>query len=66
MEAACRASIAQVEDPDIYTERAVLELMRGNKDAATVLFERALRLNPYADDVTEALRRLRATPGDRR
>ena len=24
---------AEVEDPDIYTERAVLELMRGDKDA---------------------------------
>jgi Flp pilus assembly protein TadD len=61
-----RAQAAEVEDPDIYTERAVLELMRGDKDAAIVLFEQALRLNPYADDVTEALRRLRATPGDRR
>lgn len=55
-----------MEDPDIYAERGVLELMQGRKEAAIAHFKEALRLNPYAADVTEALKRLRATPGDRR
>lgn len=60
-----RAGDAGVEDPDIYAERGVLELMQGRKEAAIAHFKEALRLNPYAADVTEALKRLRATPGDR-
>jgi len=59
-----RAGDAGVADPDISAERGVLELMRGRKEAAIAHFKEALRLNPFAADVTEALRRLKATPGD--
>jgi len=55
-----RADSAGVEDPDIYTERAVLALLREDRSAAIDWFEKALGLNPYAADVAEALRRLRA------
>jgi len=61
-----RAEAADVEDPDIATERALLELFQGRRDAAIRYFEKALRLNPYATDVIEALERLRETPPRRR
>lgn len=57
-----RAEAADVEDPDIATERALLELFQGRRDAAIRYFEKALRLNPYATDVIEALERLREIP----
>jgi tetratricopeptide (TPR) repeat protein len=61
-----RAEAVDVEDPDIATERALLELFQGRRDAAIRYFEKALRLNPYATDVIEALGRLRETRPRRR
>ena len=57
-----RAEAADVEDPDIHAERALLELLQGRQDEAIRYFERALRLNPSDANVTAALKRLRATP----
>jgi len=53
-----RAERAGVEDPDIWVERAVLELRAGAVDAATVYFERALALNPHDARTREALARI--------
>ncbi len=47
-----------VEDPDLETQRGLLALQQGNLEATRDAFARALRLNPCAPGVEEALGRL--------
>jgi arylsulfatase A-like enzyme/Tfp pilus assembly protein PilF len=52
------AESAGVLDPDLAVERGVLELRSGNADVAVGYLEKALVLDPSADDALEALARL--------
>ena len=57
-----RSETAGVEDPDLATERALLELMLGNREAAIRYLEQAVALDPGAADAVRALARLRGGP----
>jgi arylsulfatase A-like enzyme/Flp pilus assembly protein TadD len=53
-----RAESAEIEDPDLATERGALELRSGSVETSVVWFERAVALNPYDADAVEALARI--------
>lgn len=58
-----RARTAGVRDPDLETRLAVLELTKGNVDAAEQAFRRALELHPHDVGPLEAMARISSRRG---